>query len=107
MSNNRALSMLSLAAKAGKVVSGGFMTEKAIQEGKAFLVIVAEDASNNTKKRFINKSDYYDIPYIVYESMDNLGKAIGKEARTSMAVIDSGFAKQISIKIGVQKDMEV
>ena len=47
---NKALTMLSIATKAGKVVSGGFMTEKAIQEGIAYLVIISEDASNNTKK---------------------------------------------------------
>ena len=47
---NRALSMLSIAAKAGKVQSGGFLTEKAIQEGVAYFVIIAEDASGNTQK---------------------------------------------------------
>ena len=41
---NRALSMLSIAAKAGKVQSGGFLTEKAIQEGVAYFVMIAEDA---------------------------------------------------------------
>ena len=46
---NRALSMLSIAAKAGKVQSGGFLTEKAIQEGVAYFVIIAEDASGNTQ----------------------------------------------------------
>ena len=48
---NRALSMLSIAAKAGKVQSGGFLTEKAIQEGVAYFVIIAEDASGNTQKK--------------------------------------------------------
>ena len=50
---NRALSMLSIAAKAGKVQSGGFLTENAIQEGVAYLVIVAENASQNTQKKFM------------------------------------------------------
>ena len=48
---NRALSMLSIAAKAGKVQSGGFLTEKAIQEGVAYFVIIAEDASGYTRFR--------------------------------------------------------
>ena len=49
---NKILSLVGLAMKAGKVVSGEFSTEKAVKEGKASLVIVAEDASDNTKKLF-------------------------------------------------------
>ena len=41
---NRALSMISLATKAGKTKSGEFMTEKEVKEGRAHLVIVADDA---------------------------------------------------------------
>ena len=47
---DRVLSMLGLAAKSGNVVSGEFSTEKAVKTGKAFLVIVADDSSDNTKK---------------------------------------------------------
>ena len=50
MRTDKVLSMLGLAAKAGSVVSGEFSTEKAVKEGKAYLVIVAGDASDNTKK---------------------------------------------------------
>ena len=49
---NRALSMISLATKAGKTKSGEFMTEKEVKEGRAHLVIVADDASDNTKRNF-------------------------------------------------------
>ena len=41
---NKVHSMIGLATKAGKVVSGEFAVEKAIKDGKAFLVIIAEDA---------------------------------------------------------------
>ena len=47
---NRALSMISLATKAGKTKSGEFMTEKEVKEGRAHLVIVADDASDNTNR---------------------------------------------------------
>ena len=57
----RILSMLGLAAKSGNLVSGEFSTEKAVKERKARLVIVAEDASEATKKNFRNlcKTDAY------------------------------------------------
>ena len=41
---NKVHSMIGLATKAGKVVSGEFAVEKAIKDGKAFLVTIAEDA---------------------------------------------------------------
>ena len=54
MQNDRVLNLIGLAQKAGKVVSGEFMTEKAVKTGEAALVILAEDASENTQKKFRN-----------------------------------------------------
>ena len=64
---NRALSMISLATKAGKTKSGEFMTEKEVKEGRAHLVIVADDASDNTKKKFQNMCDFYKVPIYFFE----------------------------------------
>ena len=49
MSQNKALSMIGLATKAGKVASGEFCTEKEVKSKRACLVIVADDASDNTR----------------------------------------------------------
>ena len=59
MSMNNRLSLLGLAARAGKVVSGEFAVEKSVKSGKTFLVLVAEDASANTKKNFSDMCTYY------------------------------------------------
>lgn len=45
---DRVLSMLGLATRSRNVVSGGFATEEAVKNGKAYLVIIAENASDNT-----------------------------------------------------------
>ena len=45
-------SLLGLSQRGGHIASGEFMTEKAVKDGRAFLCIVAEDASDNTKKMF-------------------------------------------------------
>ena len=92
---NRALSMISLAAKAGKTKSGEFMTEKEVKEGRAHLVIVADDASDNTKKKFQNMCDFYQVPIYFYKDKDTLGHAMGKEFRASLVILDEGFAKGI------------
>ena len=54
MKPDKVLSYIGLSAKSGKIASGEFSTEKAVKEGKAKLVIVAEDSSDNTKKMFTN-----------------------------------------------------
>ncbi|MBR1693494.1 MAG: ribosomal L7Ae/L30e/S12e/Gadd45 family protein [Lachnospiraceae bacterium] len=95
---NKAYSMLGLAMRARKLVSGEFATEKAVKEGSAYVVIVAGDASGNTKKQFQNTCTFYQVPYFAYGTKEELGHAIGKEYRASLAVTDEGFAKSI-IKI--------
>ena len=52
MARDKVLSLIGLAMKAGQVVSGEFSVEKCIKSGKAKLVIIATDASENTKKKF-------------------------------------------------------
>lgn len=95
MKQNKALSMLGLAKRAGKVVSGEFSVEKAVKSGKAYLVIVAEDASANTRKNFTDMCTYYELPLIFTGTKETLGHAIGCELRASAAVTDSGFAQSI------------
>ncbi len=87
------LSLLGLAEKAGYLGSGEFSTEKAVKEGEARLVIVAADASDNTKKQFRNMCEYYKVPCYCFAAKDMLGHAIGKEYRASVAVKDAGMAK--------------
>lgn len=99
MKTDKVLSMLGLAAKAGAIASGEFSTEKSVKEGKAFLVIVAEDASENTKKNFRDMTAYYKIPMYTYSAKEMLGHAIGKELRASIAVNNENFALNIEDKI--------
>mgnify|MGYP002570187709 FL=1 len=95
----KVLGSLGLAMKAGDVVSGEFMTEKSIREGIARLVIVAKDASGNTKKKFADSCHFYHVPYVEFGDKEMLGK----EFRASVAVTNSGFAKAI----GKNLDLEV
>ncbi|HIZ66089.1 MAG TPA: ribosomal L7Ae/L30e/S12e/Gadd45 family protein [Candidatus Blautia pullicola] len=93
------LSLLGLAAKAGKVVSGGFSVEKAVKSGKAFLVITAEDASENTKKEFRDMCTYYEVPFYSIGSKEELGRAIGKEYRAVLAITEENFSAATVKKI--------
>lgn len=92
---NKIFSTIGISMKAGKLVSGESMVEQAVRDGKAVLVIVAEDASANTKKLFSDKCKFYDIPKYEYGTKEELGRAIGKEFRASIAIVDAGLAKNI------------
>lgn len=51
MNENKAIRYLSLAAKAGRIVTGGDEVEKSIRRGKGGLLIVASDAGRDTVRR--------------------------------------------------------
>ena len=99
MKPDKVLSMLGIAAKSGSIVSGEFSTEKAVKEGKAYLVIVASDASDNTRKMFSNMTEFYGVPMYRYADKETLGHFIGKEFRASLAVTNEGLARSIEEKI--------
>ena len=89
------LNLLSLAQRAGKIASGEFLTGKAVKSGSAYLVVIAADASDNTKKKFKNMCAFYHVPVIELSDRDVLGHSIGRELRSSLAVMDDGFAKAV------------
>ena len=92
---DRVISMISIAAKGRNLVSGEFAVEKAVKCGKAYLVIVAEDASDNTKKQFSNMCEFYEVPMVVYGNKDTLGHFIGTQMRANIAITDEGIANSI------------
>ena len=92
---NKVFSMIGLATRAGKTVSGEFSVEKVIKQRKACVVIVSEEASDNTKKLFTNKCEFYNVPVFIYGEKKELGIATGNKERGSIAVLDEGFSKQI------------
>ncbi|KIR01518.1 ribosomal protein L7Ae family protein [Lachnospiraceae bacterium TWA4] len=95
MKPDKVLSLLGLSKKAGKIESGNFCVEKAVKAGKAYLVLIANDASANTKKDIENMCSYYEVPWKFYGDKDSLGTAIGNEYRVCVALTDEGFAKAI------------
>ena len=103
MQQDKILSMISLATKAGKTVSGEFSVEKAVKERKAYLVVVSKEASANTKKMFKNMCEFYKVPIYYYGTKEELGHFMGKEFRASLAVTDSGLAgsviKQLNLAV--------
>ncbi|MBR0409905.1 MAG: ribosomal L7Ae/L30e/S12e/Gadd45 family protein [Eubacterium sp.] len=93
--NNKALSMIGLASRAGAVKSGEFSVEKAVKSGRGKLVLVASDASDNTKKMVMDMCRFYKVPIRIFGTKEELGRWSGKAYRASICILDEGFAKSV------------
>ncbi len=98
--DNRIYQMLSLCQKAGKLVTGEFAAKEAVLSYTAYLVIVATDASNNTKKLFNDKASYRKIPCVEWGTKEEIGNKVGKNPRAVIAIVDENFANKIKELIG-------
>ena len=96
VNSKKLLSLIGLAKRARKVVSGEFSTEKSVKSGKSHMVIVSEEASDNTKKMFTNMCTHYKVPIYLFGTKDELEHAMGQEFRASLSVEDAGFAKSMA-----------
>lgn len=95
---NRVLGMLGLAKRAGRTSAGAFACEGMIKTKKAKLVLLARDASENTKKAVRNSCGYYGVRLLELSDMASLGRATGGGDKAVVSVNDENFAKAISDK---------
>ncbi|MBM7581425.1 ribosomal protein L7Ae-like RNA K-turn-binding protein [Caldicoprobacter guelmensis] len=91
--------LLGLATRAGKLITGEEMCLKAIRTRKAKLVVISEEASPNTLKKFTDKCRYYNVDYVIIGSKEMLGMAVGKGSRTVLAVTDEGLKESLLKKL--------
>ncbi|WP_203332658.1 YlxQ family RNA-binding protein [Planococcus beigongshangi] len=89
------LQILGLATRARMTITGEELTINEVRRGNAKLVIVAEDASENTSKKLQDKCSHYGADIQIFGTRAEIGHAIGKEERVVMAVTDAGFAKKL------------
>lgn len=89
---------LGLAQKAGKLASGDFAVQSALKGGKVKLLLVAKDASDNSKKDILYKAELQGVKVVELLTREKLGTAIGKAKRTAVAVLDKNFANMIADK---------
>ncbi|CAM5788401.1 MULTISPECIES: YlxQ family RNA-binding protein [Bacillati] len=91
----KAAQMLGLAMRARKVITGEGLVVEAVRNGKAKLVLLAADASANTSKKVQDKCAHYGVPCVSATDRYELGRAIGKDERVTIAVTDGKLAESI------------
>ena len=66
MINNNILGLIGLAMKAGKISFGADSVEEDCKKGKIHLLIIAQDASERTQKKFKEISKVFKENYLIY-----------------------------------------
>ncbi|MDQ2086897.1 ribosomal L7Ae/L30e/S12e/Gadd45 family protein [Herbivorax sp. ANBcel31] len=92
---NRVYSFLGMAKKANKLTSGDETCEKLLKAGKVKLIVVARDASFNTKKKYNDACLHKSVDMRIFGAKELLGKFIGKGINSVVAILDKGFSNNL------------
>ncbi|MHB1420200.1 MAG: L7Ae/L30e/S12e/Gadd45 family ribosomal protein [Bacillota bacterium] len=96
-------SLLGLAQKAGKIISGDAAVRRAITKNKVQLVIMAVDIASKTQDIIRDNCSSKSVPIISIGTKDELGQVLGKAPRAVVAVLEKRFASQILAAMGDEK----
>ena len=103
---DRVLQFLGICARGRHIQSGSFSVEKNVKKHRAALVLIAGDASENTKKDFRDMCSSYRTEYRIYGSKMAIGHAIGQEMRAVVCVTDRKMAEALCQKIDAESTTE-
>ncbi len=85
---DKTLMAIGLARKAGKAVFGTEQVRDSAKSGRAKLIILASDISENTKKEITDTANFYNTEYIIScYTMAQLSSAAGLLRSTSSVAI--------------------
>lgn len=91
---NKILQLIGLAHKGKRILIGEDILSN-IAKKHIELIILANDVSENTKKRFCNKALFYQIDIISLFSKEELGQCLGKNYISAVAILDSKLKNKI------------
>ena len=95
MINKKILGLIGLSARARKISYGADSVEIQLKKKKVKLIIVAEDASDRTKNKFIKLSNEYNVPIIILGKIDEISKTIGKSNKAIIGIKEENISKEI------------
>jgi ribosomal protein L7Ae-like RNA K-turn-binding protein len=96
MATSKTLNILGLAKRAGKIIDGEGRVLQSFKSSPHMLVFLASDTGENIKKKILDKARFYNINVITSFDTDELSRAIGKQNRKVLALIDKNFIDLIA-----------
>ncbi|WP_296897897.1 50S ribosomal protein L7 [uncultured Megamonas sp.] len=91
------INIISIACRAGKVISGEFVIEKTLSgKNNVKLLLLASDVATATKEKY-EKLSQNSKTLLRYTELtkDEMANSIGKTDRAAIAICDEGFKKAI------------
>ena len=99
-----ALRLLGLARRAGAVASGTEAVRRAVRDGEALLILMAEDASSVQMKKIRTTQDDGSIPRVTLGDRATLGAALGVAELSVVAVTQASLANRLVEELEGSKD---
>lgn len=85
--------IIGLAFRARKVTIGTELTIEKLRHGELHVIILASDASDNTKKKVHDKAKTYSCDIIEDLTSENISNALGKHDIKVIGITDRGFSQ--------------
>lgn len=92
---NKFTQFLGIAWRAQALIAGEYPVLKALRAGRGSLLLLAWDASANTRDRLQRAALKSALPVLSTYSKVQLGHALGHSQRVAILVIERGFAKKL------------
>lgn len=90
--NNR-YGVLGLIYRAGKIKTGGETCKKIIKKGNGYVLLLANDASNNTQKEFKYQAERHNLVIIDQFSKEELSAIFGRLNVAVGVVVDEKMSQ--------------
>ncbi|MCK9235483.1 MAG: ribosomal L7Ae/L30e/S12e/Gadd45 family protein [Acholeplasmataceae bacterium] len=85
--------LIGLALRARKITLGTELTIQKLRKNEIHLIVLAHDASLNTKKKVLDKASTYHTRVIEPLSGRELSQALGKNDIKVIGITDPGFSR--------------
>jgi len=99
------LALLGMARRAGALAYGTGSTKRALKEGRARLILFAQDASETQRDKVMKLLRHGTTPRATLGTREALGLAVGSAPVSAVAVTDNEFAKELVAQLVVEPEL--
>lgn len=93
--NNKALGMIGIATKAGKVTFGTEAVLERIEKKKTVLVVIAEDSSEKAKESMRFACNKNNIRIVEFSTIDEISHVTGKNNKSVICINEKNLGEEI------------
>lgn len=92
-------SLVSMAAKAGKLAAGVSAVQDSLEKGRARMLIFARDLAEGSRKKVLQTAARTGISEATLFTRDEMGRVLGRELVGVLAFEDQGFAGAVANEV--------